>query len=250
MLGQFLKFAFGDRHLKTIYQKNYHLPNLQENFWGTCLQLFNIKYKFYDRRNLPKYGASIIVCNHPFGILDGLIIANEINNIRKDFKILINDELTAINHIKNHLLTFKFENTKESIKHNILSKKKAIEFINQGGCLIVFPSGEVATREHILKKAVEKEWKPLLGSIIRKTKCLIYPVKFEGENSFLFQLIGIINYKLRRILFAQELINKKNKMFWIKCGLPISSEQYSNLDNIKISLQLRSITLSINQNYF
>lgn len=91
---------FGVHYLKKLYEKNYHLPQLKENFWGTTLQLFNIKYKFHNNTNLPKYGPSIIVCNHPFGIVDGLIIANEIHAIRKDFKILINEELTAVDHIK------------------------------------------------------------------------------------------------------------------------------------------------------
>ena len=250
MLRLLFEFMFGVHYLKKLYKKNYHLPQLQENFWGTVLQLFNIKYKFHNNSNLPKYGPSIIVCNHPFGIVDGLIIANEVHAIRKDFKILINEELNAVDHIKNYLLPLQFDNTKESIKNNIVSKNKAIEFINQGGCVIIFPSGEVATREHILKKAVEKEWKSLLGSIVRKTKCSIYPVKFDGENSFLFQLIGIINYKARRIMFAKELINKKNKMFWTKCGLPIPSEEYSKLDNPTISSRLRSVTLSINQQLY
>ena len=111
--------------------------------------------------------------------------------------------------------------------------------------VIIFPSGEVATSEIFLKTAVEKNWKPMIGSILRKVKCKILPIYCFGQNSFLFQLTGIINYKFRRILFAKELINKSNKKFVAECGNLLDSEIYKNLDNEKIAKLLRSETLKI-----
>jgi hypothetical protein len=121
----------------------------------------------------------------------------------------------------------------------------AIEFINKGGLVIIFPSGEVATSERLFNKAIEKEWKPIIGSIVRKVNCKILPVYCHGQNSFLFQLTGIINYKLRRILFAKELINKSNKKFDVECGELLDSQLFHKLENSQIAKNLRSETLKI-----
>ena len=139
----------------------------------------------------------------------------------------------------------RFDANKDAARINIRSKNEAIDFINKGGLVIIFPSGEVATSEIFLKTAVEKNWKPMVGSILRKVKCKILPIYCFGQNSFLFQLTGIINYKFRRILFAKELINKSNKKFVAECGNLLDSEIYKNLDNEKIAKLLRSETLKI-----
>jgi putative hemolysin len=135
--------------------------------------------------------------------------------------------------------------SKDAAKINIKSKNNAIEFINKGGLVIIFPSGEVATSERLFNKAIEKEWKPIIGSIVRKVNCKILPVYCHGQNSFLFQLTGIVNYKLRRILFARELINKSNKKFDAECGELLDSQFFHKLENSQIAKNLRSETLKI-----
>ena len=96
----------------------------------------------------------IIVSNHPFGLLDGLIISSIVSNIRTDYKILINEEITQIDLIKKYLLPIKFSEITEDIKGNIKSKKNAIKFVNDGGLLILFPSGEVATSKFIFENPI------------------------------------------------------------------------------------------------
>jgi len=236
---------FGFSFLKKLYKENYSDPELQDNFWKKSLEILKIKYFLSNSERIPSKGSCVIVSNHPFGILDGLIICSEVAKLRKDYRILINEELTAIDHIRDYLFPLRLDNGKDSAKINIKSKNDAIEFINKGGLVIIFPSGEVATSEKLFKKAVEKNWKPIIGSILRKVNCKILPIYCYGQNSFLFQLIGIINYKLRRIFFARELINKSNKEFNAKCGYLLESVIFHNLENIEIAKKLRYETLKI-----
>jgi len=240
-----IEFLFGFKYIKKLYQKYYNDSELNENFWKKSLKILNIKYFILNGENIPNEGACIIVANHPFGILDGLIVCTAISLKRKDFKILINEEIAVVDHIKKHLFPLRFDGTKEAAKINIESKNKAIEYVNAGGLLIIFPSGEVATIENIFGKAVEKEWKTLLGSILRKVYCKILPIYFYGQNSFIFQIVGFCNYKLRRILFIKELLNKKNKNFKATCGKLIDSKIFHNKENIDIAKQLREVTLNL-----
>lgn len=245
-MQQILKKISKIDEIKSIYKVNYEELKQSKNFWKKTLDIFNINYIAENVANIPKEGSSIIVANHPFGLLDGLIICSIICDIRQDYKILINEELSQIDQIREYLLPIKFSKFTEDIKKNIISKKKAIEHLNANGILITFPSGEVATSSFIFNEANERRWKPLIGSIINKTKAEIIPVRFFGKNSLFFQTVGFINNNLRRILFIRELINKKNRTYKLSIGEKISSLQKEKLNNKQIVDKLRSIVLNIN----
>ena len=232
--------------IKSLYKVNYKELKLSNNFWKKTLDILKINYIAENVDNIPKAGSSIIVANHPFGLLDGLIICSIICDIRKDYKILINDEVSQIDQIREYLLPIKFSKLTEDIKKNIISKKKAIEHVNSNGILITFPSGEVATSSLIFNEANERRWKPLIGSIINKTNAAIIPVRFFGKNSLFFQTIGFVNNNLRRILFIRELLNKKNQTFKLSIGKKISSLNEERLNNRQIVDKLRSIVVNIN----
>ena len=232
--------------IKSLYKVNYKELKQSNNFWKKTLDILKINYIAENVDNIPKAGSSIIVANHPFGLLDGLIICSIICDIRKDYKILINDEVSQIDQIREYLLPIKFSKLTEDIKKNIISKKKAIEHVNSNGILITFPSGEVATSSLIFNEANERRWKPLIGSIINKTNATIIPVRFFGKNSLFFQTIGFVNNNLRRILFIRELLNKKNQTFKLSIGKKISSLQNERLNNRQIVDKLRSIVVNIN----
>ena len=232
--------------IKSFYKINYKELKQSNNFWKKTLDILKINYIAENVDNIPKAGSSIIVANHPFGLLDGLIICSIICDVRKDYKILINDEVSQIDQIREYLLPIKFSTLTEDIKKNIISKKKAIEHVNSNGILITFPSGEVATSSLIFNEANERRWKPLIGSIINKTNAAIIPVRFFGKNSLFFQTIGFVNNNLRRILFIRELLNKKNQTFKLSIGKKISSLNEERLNNRQIVDKLRSIVLNIN----
>ena len=232
--------------IKSLYKINYKELKQSNNFWKKTLDILKINYIAENVDNIPKAGSSIIVANHPFGLLDGLIICSIICDIRKDYKILINDEVSQIDQIREYLLPIKFSTLTEDIKKNIISKKKAIEHVNSNGILITFPSGEVATSSLIFNEANERRWKPLIGSIINKTNAAIIPVRFFGKNSLFFQTIGFVNNNLRRILFIRELLNKKNQTFKLSIGKKISSLNEERLNNRQIVDKLRSIVVNIN----
>ena len=232
--------------IKSLYKINYEDLKKSSNFWKKTLNILNIDYYAEHITNIPKTGSAIVVANHPFGLLDGLIICSIICDIRKDYKILINEEVSQIDQIREYLLPIRFSTVTEDIKKNIITKKKAIEHLNSNGILITFPSGEVATSSLIFNEANEREWKPLIGSIINKTKADIVPVRFFGKNSLFFHTIGFINNNLRRVLFIRELFNKKNKKFNLSIGKRITLPQKEKLSNRQIVEKLRSIVLNIN----
>ncbi|NQW07324.1 MAG: lysophospholipid acyltransferase family protein [Candidatus Pelagibacter sp.] len=232
--------------IKKLYENNYNDLENSNNFWQKVLEYLNIKYFPRYLEKFPSKKPIIIVANHPFGLLDGLIISSIITNLRSDYKILINDEITQIDLIRDYLLPIKFSAAKKDIKKNIQTKRNAIKHVNNGGVLIAFPSGEVATSNYIFDKAVERNWKPLIGSIIKKTNCKIFPVYFHGNNSLFFQIIGFFSESLRRLLFVRELLNKRHNIFFLTIGKSIKSEKFNKWNNANIAEYLKKKVLNLN----
>ena len=111
--------------IKSLYKINYDDLKKSSNFWKKTLDILNINYYAENITNIPKTGSAIIVANHPFGLLDGLIICSIICDIRKDYKILINAEVSQVDQIREYLLPIKFSKVKADIKKNIITKKKS-----------------------------------------------------------------------------------------------------------------------------
>jgi len=242
LVNEFVKINY----IKKLYKEKYDELKETRNFWAKVLEYFNITFSVNYIGDIPNKGSVIIVSNHPYGLLDGLIISSIVSNIRTDYKILINEEITQIDLIKKYLLPIKFSEITEDIKGNIKSKKNAIKFVNDGGLLVLFPSGEVATSKFIFDQPKERDWKPLVGSIVKKTECKIIPVNFRGKNSFLFQTVGFLSDKLRRVLFVRELLNKSNNNFSLTIGKNINSKKFIDWNNSRVADYLKKKVLELN----
>jgi putative hemolysin len=244
-MRSFIESIFKFEKIRKIYKDNYNDPDFNINFWAKALKILNINYEVDGKVNIPSSGPCLIICNHPFGIVDGLIISALVAEVREDYKILINEELAEVNHIKKYLFPLSFKKTKGAKISNINSKNKAIKHLKNNGLLITFPSGEVATSKFIFDKAKEREWKPLVASIYKKSPCEITPVFFSGQNSLFFQFVGFINNNLRRILFVQELLNKKNKTINLTIGKSFKIMEFIKDNNFYLAERMRKKVLSL-----
>jgi putative hemolysin len=240
-----IESIFKFEKIRKIYKDNYNDPDFNINFWAKALKILNINYEVDGKVNIPSSGPCLIICNHPFGIVDGLIISALVAEVREDYKILINEELAEVNHIKKYLFPLSFKKTKGAKISNINSKNKAIKHLKNNGLLITFPSGEVATSKFIFDKAKERDWKPLVASIYKKSPCEITPVFFSGQNSLFFQFVGFINNNLRRILFVQELLNKKNKTINLTIGKSFKIMEFIKDNNFYLAERMRKKVLSL-----
>ncbi|MEM1353234.1 MAG: acyltransferase, partial [Pseudomonadota bacterium] len=62
------------------------------DFWQVMVERYGLSIKVVGGSldNIPADGPLIVVANHPYGILDGLIMGNILSGIRGDFRILAN----------------------------------------------------------------------------------------------------------------------------------------------------------------
>src|SRR5262249_18805100 len=176
----------GQPYLKSLYDEHRLNPVPGESFWAAALRSLELKIAYNEDAlaRWPKTGSLVIVANHPFGVLDGLIISYLTSEVRNDFLVLTNSVLYQAQEIRSHLLPIDFAETKEALGTNIKSRAAAKAHLLRGGVLVVFPAGGASTApKPWSKRAVDPEWKNFAAKLITAAKAPVVPVYFAGQNS-------------------------------------------------------------------
>jgi putative hemolysin len=178
--------------------------------------------------SIPKTGPVVLVANHPFGGIEGVVLADLLGRIRPDFKIMANSLLGRVEEIRDlFLLVDPFGNT-DSPKKNIRPLRESIAWVKKGGCLAIFPAGTVSHLQLDRREVSDPVWHESIGRIVRSTGAPVVPLFFCGINGLFFQLLGLIHPLLRTAALPRQLLNKRGKSIRIKIGNTISPEKLNS----------------------
>ncbi|MBZ5668029.1 MAG: lysophospholipid acyltransferase family protein [Acidobacteriia bacterium] len=200
-----------------------------------------------DLERIPLKGPLVAVANHPFGMLDGVALGVLLSRARPDVKILTNSLLEGIPELHEHCIFVDPFHTASSTDKNVKPLKQALAWLRQGGALAVFPAGEVSQWNVRRAQVTDPVWNTVAARLVRKTGASALPVYFCGRNSVTFQLLGLINPRLRTLFLLQEFLQQREKDVQIRIGSAIPSELIATLDNDEEAteyLRLRTYLLS------
>lgn len=215
----------GQPKLKRIYEAHRAEPVPGESFWNSAVRRLDLRIDVNEDAlaKLPATGPLVVVANHPFGVLDGIIICQLISRVRGDFRVLTNAVLNRAEEIKAHLLPVDFTETEEALQTNLKSRAAAKHHLLAGGCLVVFPAGGVSTTPKIWdKNATDAEWKNLTARLILQSMADVVPVYFAGQNSRLFQVASHVSMTLRLSLLFKEVSDRIGTEVPVRIGDVIS----------------------------
>jgi len=232
----FVELATGREKITHIYEQLKDEPFQIPKFFSKGIQLCQLclKYNQEMESNIPKEGPLVFVANHPFGIIDGLILCEIAARIRGDFRILLNNRLMKDEELNKLFLPVDFDGTPEATKKNVKTKKDAQQILENGGTVIIFPSGGVATRWKFgLGPLEELPWSTFAAKIIMKSKASVVPVNFEGENSAAFHMASSISESARLSLFIREVTRRMGTTIKFKIGNPIHFKEMEQLEGRK-----------------
>jgi putative hemolysin len=241
----------GQPYLKWLYEENRANPMPGEDFWDAAIRKLELKVK-YNAEALaqwPKTGPLVVVANHPFGVLDGLIICHIISRVRKDFLVLTNAVLLRADEVRAFLLPVDFAETEEALKTNLKTRAEAKAHLMKGGCLVVFPAGGVSTTPTIWhRRATDAEWKNLTARLVAQAKAAVAPVYFAGQNSRLFQLASHVSMTLRLSLLFKEVHNRIGSEVHVRLGDVLPYERIAGInDRQSVMDTLRNITYALSE---
>jgi putative hemolysin len=245
-----IEAAVGQPRLKRIYLDMRAQPLAQQSFFkaiATGLDL-DIRYDEAQLARIPRSGSLVVVANHPFGALDGIVLSRLIEEVRSDFLVLINSVLLRVPELSPRMLPVDFSGTREATQTNLRTRAKAREHLASGGAIVVFPSGTVATSPDRLglRAAVEVPWQPFAAQLIQRARTDVVPVFFPGQNSWLFQVASHISVTLRMALLFREVKNRIGTSLPVVIGDPIPFAALEQIaDRQALADHLRRVTYSL-----
>lgn len=171
-----------------------------------------------DFEKIPTTGAVVALSNHPFGILDGVMLADLLPRVRPDVRILTNQLLGALPELAPLCFFIDPFDRGQSRLANGRALKEAIGHLRAGGLLLIFPSGEVSHFDLKKRAICDPEWNHTAARLIRITRAKSLPILIQGANGIPFQMLGMIHPRLRTAALPVELLNKRGKSVEIRIG--------------------------------
>ena len=227
--------ASGRAKLRRLYLDHCARPPLGESFWQAAVRCLSVDVQF-DRaalERIPRQGPVVIVANHPYGVLDGIVIAWLTEQVRPDFKVLTHALLMRAPEARAHLLPVDFTGTAEAQRTNLESRMAARRHLEKGGCVVVFPAGGISTAPDRLgrRPAVDAPWQPFTAQLIQRAQATVVPIHFAGQNSRLFQIASHVSLTLRLSLIFREVKNRIGTVLPVLIGEPIPFAALSGLSD-------------------
>ena len=217
----------GQRRLKRLYLENQRRPRLGESFWDAAVRQLELRVDCDPERlqAIPAIGPVVVVANHPFGVVDGLVIGH---------LILTHSLLCRAIELQPYLLPIDFAETPTARATNLRSRAEALSWLCGGGALVVFPGGAVSTAEGpFARRAVDPEWKLFTAKAIAHARATVVPIFFAGQNSRLFQVASHVSLTLRLSLLFHEVRNKIGSAVEVRIGTPVPYSALSHLADRK-----------------
>ncbi|MCP5489284.1 MAG: lysophospholipid acyltransferase family protein [Verrucomicrobia bacterium] len=213
----------------------------EQPFPRRVLEEMNVSVDISDQilSRIPARGPVMVVANHPFGGIEGVILGHLLRTVRPDVKLMANFLLQRIPDLREYFIFVDPFGREASAKANLKPLKETIEWLRSGGMLGVFPAGEVSHIDIRKGGIVDPEWSTTIGRIILKTETPVLPVFFHGSNSLMFQLLGTVHPRFRTAMLPHEFVNKRNKAIHLSVGSLIPFKRLNGMNDVEVMNYLR-----------
>ena len=197
------------------------------DFPPKVLEYLKVKFDVEGEDNLPENGRCIFVTNHPFGLIDGLIVLTVVGKRYGSLRIISNDYLKYVKNL--NPITIYVNVFEKNLKRHAAKIK---EVYASDFPIVNFPAGFVSRIKNF--KIQDREWKKSFVKKSLENKRDVVPIKISGRNSLLFygiflfrQLFGIKS-TLELILLPREMFRKRGKTIKVNIGKPIPYESFNS----------------------
>jgi putative hemolysin len=222
----FLDRLLGIKKMDALYRKHKMQGLSKEDFSDRLIQILelDIHGKEELQRKIPKTGPVVIASNHPFGGIEGVILARIIGEVRPDLKVLANKGLGIFKEISDYFI---FTNPlSPNDPKNGPSLRQCVKHVQSQGALLIFPAGKVSYYQKAKSGISEHLWNKLVGRLVSIDHCQYVPIFINGKNSPAFYRIEKVYFKLRMLFLGRELLNKTGATIVINTGCAIKEKQF------------------------
>ncbi|RMA42238.1 lysophospholipid acyltransferase family protein [Rhodophyticola porphyridii] len=193
------------------------------DFWEVMVHRYGLELEIVggSLSNIPAQGPVVAIANHPYGILDGLMMGHILSQARGDFRILAHRVFRKAEDLDRVILPISFEESREAVQLNIETRRTALRYLAEGGIIGIFPGGTVSTASKPFGQPMDPNWRGFTARMIAKSDAAVVPIFFEGHNSRLFQLMSHLHSTLRMGMLIKEFRARINTPVRVAIGAPI-----------------------------
>src|SRR6056297_393733 len=90
------------------------------DFWQVMVERYGLRLDVIGGSldNIPREGPLVVISNHPYGILDGLMMGYILSKARGDFRILANNVFRKAEDLDRVVLPISFDESREAMREN------------------------------------------------------------------------------------------------------------------------------------
>lgn len=201
-----------------------------QDFWDVMVRRYGIRLELVGRSlaDVPREGPLVVVANHPFGVLDGLMMGHILSQARGgDFRILAHQVFRRAPELERGSCRSTSPRLPRR-RANIETRKAALEYLGLGGAIGVFPGGTVSTPAHPFGQPMDPAWRLFTARMVSRSGATVVPVFFEGANSRLFYVASHLSYSLRMGLLLKEFKAKTDRPLRATIGAAIRPERLAD----------------------
>lgn len=174
--------------------------------------------------SIPRHGPLIVIANHPYGILDGLILGKILSRTRGDFRIMANAVFNRSPDLSRYLLPISFAESKDALALNLATRRTALDYLGQGGAIGIFPGGTVSTGARVFSRPLDPGWRNFTARMIAKSDATVVPIYFDGHTSRMFQIASHMHATLRLGLLLKEFHKRIDTPVRVAIGAPLGRD--------------------------
>ena len=222
----------------------------RENFFHLASKYIGLDYDLCGLENIPKEGPCVVVCNHPHGMSDGIMFGDVVMKVRQDIRIVVNEFLHCVRGMRPYQIKVDVYGGEAAKRANMAGMREILRWLREGHCLLVFPSGSVATFSWPDKGIIDDPWQENITSIIRKTQATTVPMYIAGHTGMFFQALSVAAKGARASFLPRELLRDKRMRHTITLGPAIPPSAYEGMETdaaLTDYLRLRTMLLRYNQ---
>jgi putative hemolysin len=241
-----IEILSGSKTFERLYETWKVMPRgLDDTIFASAIATLGVKIEFVSGNAdaIPATGAVLVVANHPFGIIDGLLIGHLASLGRSDVKLMVHSLLAQPPGVKDSLLPVDFSGTSLSRRVSASTRKRAVDWLHDGHVLVIFPAGGISTSpKPWSRRAADPAWHPFVARLAARPGVKTVPIFVHGQNSRLFQVLSHVSYPLRIAMIFHETKRRLNQPVQVAIGAVL---ECAGMDRDQIVEHLRTVTLSL-----
>lgn len=238
-----VEWMLGYGRLNRLFTRANREKAPHESYFASLRRQFGMKRKIAGVLALPKTGPLIVVANHPFGGADAIALGEFVTEQRTDARVLANEFLASVDPLRPWLIGVDVYGGKDAQTRNLGGIREVARHLREGGCLVVFPAGEVASWQWRSWQIDEPSWSEHVASWAIRHRATIVPVFFHGQNSAWFQCLGALHPLLRTAWLGRELLRQIGSEISMRVGAPIGLAGDEEKDRLTEAIRRQTFAL-------